>query len=203
MEKVKKIELMRKRIEYFYNEFRIHAMESKYYSYYSKYYRFEDFVTFSKTNYEIVSYCFYLGEFCKENRKWLSDCDSWRRYNVNDEIKKKMYCLIKSLLFEVRMMYPNLGEKRIEEIERRLDEKWYLSTDQDKNVSENGKQFLIYAFMAGLMNVEEHEIDDFWEWQEEEFRDNRISCNCWDDYTIDDSMYDALGGNMDAYWNID
>ena len=25
----------------------------------------------------------------------------------------------------------------------------------------------------------------------------------WDDYTHDDSLYDALGGEMDAYWNIE
>lgn len=25
----------------------------------------------------------------------------------------------------------------------------------------------------------------------------------WDDYSLEDSLYDALGGEMDAIWNID
>lgn len=205
MEKVEKIELMRKRIEYFYNEHRLNAMESL--SYIKEYYRFEDFVEFSMQNVEIIDYCFYLGDFCRTNRAWLSDCNFWRRYKFNGE-RNMIHCLIKTLLLEVTMKYPNQGRKIIEEIDCRLDERWYTPSDRGEREMKNGRLFLIYAFMAGLMNVTESEIDEYWRFREELMEEEITKMEesrRWDDdnYTLEDSLYDALGGNMDAIWNID
>lgn len=212
MEKNAKIGMMRSRIEFFYNEYRLKAMESLSHGRYYRYYAFDDFAEFSMQNFVIIDYCFYLGEFCKTNRKWLANYESWRRYKYADEIKRRMYCLMKSLLFEVELAHPEKGRKIMEEIYGRLDERWYVSTDEKEKKMKNGQKFLIYAFMAGLMDVNEEEIDDYWHSQDvlmeeaerenEEFWQSRYNSG-WDDYTIEDSISDALGGNLDAYWNID
>ena len=41
-----------------------------------------------------------------------------------------------------------------------------------------------------------------YEYEEDDYSGVNVPSN-WDDYSIDDSMYDALGGEMDAVWNID
>ncbi len=79
MENKEKIELMRKRIEFFYHEVRLDERKR----HLDKYTFLNDFTKFCEEDFFIIDYCFYLGEYCKQNRKWLSDYKKWEQYKYN------------------------------------------------------------------------------------------------------------------------
>lgn len=210
MDNKEKIELMRKRIEFFYHEVRLDARKR----HLDKYTFFNDFTKFCEENFFIIDYCFYLGEYCKKNRKWLSDYKKWEQYKYNDDISRKMGCLLKALVIETLFEHGENGKKRLEEINYRLEERWFSSGGTKTELFyKNGKRFLVYAFMAGLMDVTDEEIDKFWDIQydyidkdeEEAYKllsdlgnysypeDERT------DYTPENAVMDALeNGNGDA-----
>jgi hypothetical protein len=164
MDNKEKIELMRRRIEFFYNEHRINARKH----HHNHFYFFKDFTEFCQENFVIVDYCFYLGEYCKDNRKWLSDYKRWEQYKYNDEIIRRMSCILEGLVIETLFEHQDKGKERLEEIRYRLQERWFSNgATNDELIYKNGRRYLIYAFMTGLMNVTDDEIDKFWEFQYE------------------------------------
>ena len=64
--------------------------------------------------------------------------------------------------------------------------------NQQVHFSSNDLNF--FPYYIGLPQHEEEE-----EIQEEEEDDY----NVWDDYSYEEAMYDALGGEMEAIWNLD
>ena len=49
-----------------------------------------------------------------------------------------------------------------------MEERWFSNGGtQNELKNKNGRRYLIYAFMTGLMNVTDDEIDKFWEFQYE------------------------------------
>lgn len=207
MEKIEKIEFMRKRIEFFYPEDRIAAEK-----YCRRYTFLNDFTQFCKDHFSIVDYCFYLGEYCKINRKWLSDYKKWKVYIYNYDIDRKMSCLLEALIIETLFQYGK--NSKLEEILSILKERYGASvTSEEKSNYINDKRSLIYAFMAGLMDVTDDEIDKFWVYQNylidkeaeeahkvfSELRSYSYQESEQTDYTPENAVMDALErGDGDA-----
>lgn len=161
MENKEKIELMRKRIDYFYKERRLDALK-----YHCNDKTFKDFALFCEKSFNVVDYCFYLGEYCKKNRKWLAEYSKWENYKSNDFIIEKMCLIIKALIFEIQLDHEGRNNKILNEINSILDESNYQFVENgDVSDIKNARMYLVYSFMAGLMDVVDDEIDSFWKTQ--------------------------------------
>ena len=79
-----------------------------------------------------------------------------------------MSCLLEGLIIETLFEHQDKGKERLEEIKCRLEERWFSNGGTKSELkNKNGRRYLIYAFITGLMNVTDDEIDKFWEFQYE------------------------------------
>ena len=124
-----------------------------------------------------------------------------------------MSCLLEGLVIETLFEHQDRGKKRLEEIKYRLEERWFSNGASPNELKDkNGRRYLIYAFMAGMMNITDEEIDKFWEFQFESIERDEdeayellsdlryASCQEYEeaDYSPENAVMDALEkGNGD------
>lgn len=95
-----------------------------------------------------------------------------------------------------------LQRKKWEEITCFFDDNMNVEKECNSIICYNEKvkfdvvQLRFFPFNLGLPYIQEYE--------EEETEDDEMDdYNPWSNYSYEESMYDALGGEMDAIWNID
>lgn len=108
-----------------------------------------------------------------------------------------------------------LGKKDLD-IDQYVDElkEVYLRSrrnDEYMQIGEYSKEYDVINYGVAKVYENEVQIDRSYYWNNEFVYLGEEDDDCgyinvpsnWDDYSYDDSLYDALGGEMDAKWNID
>jgi hypothetical protein len=108
-----------------------------------------------------------------------------------------------------------LGKKDLD-IDQYVDElkEVYLRSrrnDEYMQIGEYSKEYDVINYGVAKVCENEVQIDRYYYWDNEFVDLGEEDDDCgyinvpsnWDDYSYEDSLYDALGGEMDAKWNID
>lgn len=167
-----------------------------------------DFLQFCLKNKELVNICFYYGEYCRRNREWLCNYKKIDKYNtdtVSVELIDRMANVLKNLIFESQLAYPENKNDNLEIINFKLGEKHYMGSNATVSINKDDKRFLVYAFLAGLLDMTDDEINtywkDQWEIEEKEAREmERLMSDMYyddsedyvTDYTPEDAVMNAL-----------